>query len=645
MKRHGINGTIAILIFILILLSGCERDISMLSPAGNADFPEVFLDGFAPGLDYSAFANSKLDALDIDNDHSYKGHSSLKITVPYENDPSGWFAGGAFYSTFPRDLSAYNALTFWGKASKTTYADVGFGNDNSGNSLYEVMQSNVLFGSSWKKYIIPLPLPDVLDAETGMFQFAAGADENGLGSTLWFDEVKFENLGTIAYPRINLESKLFTGWVGREFYVNVNGVTFNVNGVDQTVNTSSNYFTLISLNEDIAEILDDRKISAVAEGTAKILVKLGSLAEDTITVQIGQGNGPATPAPIPDRDPGNVLSLFSDEYTDHEGIVWNTYWQYSTAELEEMTLSDDNIKLYTNLNFVGIEFTNPLINASDMTHFHMDIWTPNATTAPAAFKVLLVDFGADGVYGGGDDSSHELTLTSSTNPAIASQQWVSLDIPLSDFTGLTSTTNLAQLVLSGDLSTVFIDNVYFFKQTGGGSSDVTEPATAAPFPTYPAANVIALFSDGYTNVPVDTWSASWDQADVADVQISGNTTKLYTNLVYAGIEFTSNVINASEMTHFRMDVWTPDATAMPVVLKIKLVDFGANGVWNGGSDDVEHELTFNASSSPALVTGQWVTFNIPLSSFTGLTTKGHLAQLIISGDPNTLYIDNILFHK
>jgi hypothetical protein len=80
------------------------------------------------------------------------------------------------------------------------------------------------------------------------------------------------------------------------------------------------------------------------------------------------------------------------------------------------------------------------------------------------------------------------------------------------------------------------------------------------------------------------------------------------------------------------------------VFKIKLVDFGADGAFEGG-DDVEHELTLTADSTPAIATGSWVTLNIPLTEFTGLTTRGHLAQLIISGDPNTVYVDNVLFHK
>ncbi|MFY7885362.1 MAG: hypothetical protein ACOVOV_11040, partial [Dolichospermum sp.] len=89
----------------------------------------------------------------------------------------------------------------------------------------------------------------------------------------------------------------------------------------------------------------------------------------------------------------------------------------------------------------------------------------------------------------------------------------------------------------------------------------------------------------YSNVSVDTWSASWDGADVSDVTIGGNDTKLYTNFIFAGVEFTSSMINATNMEKFHIDIWTPDAN----VFKVKLVDFGPNGVYGGG-DDAEHEL-------------------------------------------------------
>ena len=50
---------------------------------------------------------------------------------------------------------------------------------------------------------------------------------------------------------------------------------------------------------------------------------------------------------------------------------------------------------------------------------------------------------------------------------------------------------------------------------------------------------------------------------------------------------------------------------------------------------------------PAIATGSWVTFDIPLTAFTGLVTRGHLAQLIFVGDDptNTVFIDNVLLHR
>ena len=131
--------------------------------------------------------------------------------------------------------------------------------------------------------------------------------------------------------------------------------------------------------------------------------------------------------------------------------------------MNEIQIEGDDVKLYTNLNFNGIEFASQTIDVTQMTHFHMDIWTPNSTTPPAAFKVLLVDFGANGVFGGNDDKSHEITFTANTTPGLETREWVQLDVPMSAFTGLTSRAHLAQLVISGDLSTVYVDNVYFYK--------------------------------------------------------------------------------------------------------------------------------------------------------------------------------------
>jgi hypothetical protein len=76
--------------------------------------------------------------------------------------------------------------------------------------------------------------------------------------------------------------------------------------------------------------------------------------------------------------------------------------------------------------------------------------------------------GANGVFGGGDDTRHSTTLTATPNlspplPALVSQNWISIDIPFSAMPGLLSRSKLAQLILEGgDGSVIYVDNIYFY---------------------------------------------------------------------------------------------------------------------------------------------------------------------------------------
>lgn len=222
-------------------------------------------------------------------------------------------------------------------------------------------------------------------------------------------------------------------------------------------------------------------------------------------------------------------------------------------------------------------------------------------------------------------------------------QWEELTFDFSQVIGNTYSTMviIPDFAARDEDHTIYFDNIQIPE---GNVAPPAEPEVAAPTPAIDEDYVISLFSNAYTDVTVDTWSTTWDMADVADVQIEGNDTKKYTNFTFAGIEFTSQTINASDMTHFYMDIWTPDPTELPAVFKIKLVDFGGDGAYGGG-DDVEHELIFDANTSPALESNAWISMNIPLSAFSNLITRSHLAQLVISGDPNTVYVDNVFFYS
>lgn len=160
---------------IILLLGACKRDFSTLTPAAYSTNPDVFIDGFSSGLIYAAFGGTVPNAFHVDSTTTYNNSAtSMRFEVPDQNDPYGAYAGGSFFTSVARDLSGYDALTFWAKASQPVTVGVfGFGNDFGAN-MYQVALNNVPVNSNWKKYIIPIPDPSKLKAEKGMFYYSAG---------------------------------------------------------------------------------------------------------------------------------------------------------------------------------------------------------------------------------------------------------------------------------------------------------------------------------------------------------------------------------------------------------------------------------------------------------------------------------------
>ena len=409
---------------------------------------------------------------------------------------------------------------------------------------------------------------------------------------------------------------------------------------------------------------------------------------------------PATAAPIPTEQESDVVSVYSDSYTDVAVSSYNTVW--SNASMEDITIDGNATKRYTNLVFNGIETT---LDASGMSHFSIDIWSPDATL----FKVKLVDFLGNGYLDG--DTEAELVFDGTEAPAQG--EWVSYNISLSDFAtaGMTAFSDINQIIISSSTATVYVDNIYFYAEPtsagatlssieidgvalSGFSSIITnytyftsgtatsaptitatatdsnatvsitqattadgaativvtaadgvttstytvdfsqEPATAAPIPTEQESDVVSVYSDSYTDVAVSSYNTVWSNASMEDITIDGNATKRYTNLVFNGIETT---LDASGMSHFSIDIWSPDAT----LFKVKLVDFLGNGYLDG---DTEAELVFDGTEAPAQ--GEWVSYNISLSDFAtaGMTAFSDINQIIISSSTATVYVDNIYFY-
>ncbi|WP_372947565.1 hypothetical protein [Mariniphaga sp.] len=600
---------------VLILLMGCERELENLQPVTFPDNPEVFIDGFSSGLNYSAFGGSVPTAFDVDNDVTYNNSkASMRFDVPNAGDPEGAYAGGVFSTEVGRDLSSYNALTFWAKASQSANLDlVGLGND-LGASKYQVTISGLSVSTSWKKFIIPLPDPSKLKSERGMFFYSVGPAEEK-GYSFWIDELKFENLGTIAHPQfgiLNGEDQTETSFIG--VAKTIGGLTSIYNmpsGVNQEINISPAYFQFESSNPSIASVDEAGNMSVTGgPGEAKITASVGGETVDgSLTVQ---SQGEFQHAPTPTHPAENVISIFSNAYPNAPVNYYNGYWQpYQTTGSADFEVAGDHVLHYTDFNFVGIEFSSPTINASSMTHLHMDIFIPNVLTTNARISFEVVDFGAD-VSG---------TVTKTITPA-QSQQWVSFDISFSELSGLSAKTNLAQIILvdvNNNISNFYVDNIYFYNEAVAPSV----PATAAPAPTHSAANVISVFSDAYSDIAGTNVNPDWGQATATSImQIQGNNTLKMAGLNYQGIELGSSQ-DVSGMDFLHLDFWSANSTAVSIFLI------------SPGPVEKGYSLTVPTSG--------WTSIDIPLSTFSPVNLSD-VIQLKFDGNGD-IYLDNIYFRK
>ncbi len=471
MKKNQLLKNVLFNIFGLLILTtfGCKRDVGGLQSPTFPTTAEVFIDGFTGDLSYAAYGTSDVRAFQVDNQVGYGNTTiSMRYDVPDANSPNGSYAGGTYLSEIGRDLRGYNALTFYIKASQAaTIAEVGFGDDlDLGTKQHQVALKNLQVNSSWKKVIIPLPDPSKLSREKGLFYYAA-APENGRGYSFWIDEVKFEKLTDLSGLTgviLNGDNRTISNAENGDkislspFEVSVNLPT----GVNQRASISPYYLTFSSSVPSVATVNELGIVSVLSAGTTVITATMNgniTLGKLNLT-SIGLAGFPPTPAPTPTRNAANVISMYSNAYTNVAIDTWNTRWLFSTAEESFVKINTDDVIRYKTLNFVGIEFTSNTINASTMTNFHLNIWTPDNTTLPNNFKIKLIDFGANNTFGGGDDKEHEITIT---RPTLVSNNWVTIDVPLSSFTGLTTRSNLAQMVFSGTIPNVFVDNVYFYK--------------------------------------------------------------------------------------------------------------------------------------------------------------------------------------
>ena len=342
--------------------------------------------------------------------------------------------------------------------------------------------------------------------------------------------------------------------------------------------------------------------------------------DDIVQIDTPIPTEPTTAAPTPPaRDAADVISIFSDAYTNITGINYDPDWGQSTDATEVMIAGNNTLK-YDVFNYQGTDFSGNAQDVTGMEFLHVDMWTPDATDV----KVTPIN-------GAGSPTEVLVGMT-----PITTGQWVSYDIALTDFTsGGMSLDQIVQMKFDGQAGTIpsviFLDNIYFYK----AASAATEPTTAAPTPpARDAADVISIFSDAYTNITGINYDPDWGQStDATEVMIAGNNTLKYDVFNYQGTDFSGNAQDVTGMEFLHVDMWTPDATDVKVT--------PINGA--GSPTEVLVGMT-------PITTGQWVSYDIALTDFTsGGMSLDQVVQMKFDGQagttPSVIFLDNIYFYK
>ncbi|GAA4968582.1 T9SS type A sorting domain-containing protein [Algibacter aquimarinus] len=179
----------------------------------------------------------------------------------------------------------------------------------------------------------------------------------------------------------------------------------------------------------------------------------------------------------------------------------------------------------------------------------------------------------------------------------------------------------------------------------------TPPATAAPTPPARAAgDVLSIYSDAYTDITIDDFDfglcGGTPGLAVNEVMISGNLTQNYLGIGCQGIDIQNNRIDASTFTNLHFDFYTDETNLVGKVFNIKLVDWAGNPT---EASSTGLEVNFNDGTSPAIMTGTWVSVDVDITAIGGLVagnlTRSDIAQIHITSNLANAWYDNLYLYK
>ena len=328
---------------------------------------------------------------------------------------------------------------------------------------------------------------------------------------------------------------------------------------------------------------------------------------------------PLAPAPTPTKAQSDVVSIYSDSYTDPDPIDYYPNWGQTTT-YTQIAVNGNNMIQYGGLTYQGIDFNTVPVDASAMEYLHVDIWTADAFDA----KISPISPGPN-------EAAYDLILTA--------DQWNSFDIPISYFTDLNASLDFSSIfqfkfdgVPSG-AGTIFVDNLYFYRS----------PAEALEFPIDFESTTINYAWVGFGDpnfgpIPVAVITNP-DQSGINTSATVVEIQKQTNSQVWAGASMNlSGPVDFTNGTTVTMKVWSPRA-GVPILFKMEDTNSAPD---NNGNPSVFVEVQATTTGA-----NTWEELSFDLTSFGTFSTSINYYNVIIFpdfGNPGageTFYFDDL----
>ena len=254
------------------------------------------------------------------------------------------------------------------------------------------------------------------------------------------------------------------GYDNGDVFVNINSTRESLTATITDVWQEFSYDVAVSPTNTVNELSLRFELivgAIIGAGGTVLIDNLSITTSGTTSPPAEPADAPTTP---PTRDAADVISIYGEAYDTAIGVTDVGWDEGSTFAVE--TIAENEVMKAEFVNFLGLDLGSE-VDATAMTHMHMDIWIQDAHGVGQVFKPKWSNH----------NGAEETDAMEHTREVVEadSQNWVAIDVALDDLDnarglGPDARANLKQLVIStsATLDVVYIDNIYFYKSATAG---------------------------------------------------------------------------------------------------------------------------------------------------------------------------------